>query len=76
MREGASVPQGRVMRHAVTAPVPLGQVREIGSACPVATTDGAVSGVEVQLALVHLAALQLYRHVLNPEETHRIMNVL
>ena len=34
------------------------------------------SGVQVKLALVHLAALELHRHVVNPEQTHRIMNVL
>jgi hypothetical protein len=34
------------------------------------------SGMQVQLPLVHLAALQLHRHVLDAEQEHGIMNVL
>jgi len=32
--------------------------------------------VKVTLSLVHLAALQLDRHVIDPEETHSIVDVL
>jgi len=32
--------------------------------------------MQMSLALVHLAALELHRHVLDPEEPHGIVNVL
>ena len=76
MREGARVSQGRI-----TARRSHQNCDDSHPLAPLAGTmsgrdDRMRSGVEVQLPLVHLAPLQLHRDVLNPEEEHRIMNVL